>query len=55
MNTTEKEFDAVALMRNIREKLHKKYSNHSEQREKELERIRKKYHFDSSVIKRKTE
>jgi hypothetical protein len=39
----DKEFDAVKMMREIRDKLHEKYMTHPEEKEKDLERIRKKY------------
>lgn len=39
----EKDFDAVELMRNIREKLHKEYFKNPALRRKRLEEIRKKY------------
>jgi hypothetical protein len=38
-----KKFDAVKMMRDIREKLHKEYENNPEKRQKDLERVRKKY------------
>jgi len=39
----EKDFDAVKLMREIREKLHKEYLKNPTLRRKRLEEIRKKY------------
>ena len=41
--TKEKKFDAVKMMREIRDGLSKIYSEHPEVEEKELEKIRKKY------------
>ncbi|MCC7430288.1 hypothetical protein IT568_05555 [bacterium] len=38
-----KVFDAVKMMREIREKLRKRYENDPELREKDLLKIRKKY------------
>ncbi len=40
---TKKEFDAVKMMRNIRNKRHAEYETNPELREKRLEAIRKKY------------
>lgn len=37
--------DAVKMMRDIREKLSEKYWKHPEILKKEMEEIRKKYHF----------
>jgi hypothetical protein len=45
----EKDFDAVKLMRNIREKLHKEYSRNPALRRKRLEEIRKKYKLKKLV------
>lgn len=39
----ENKFDAVKMMRDIRDKHHKKYSENPELREKRLEEIRVKY------------
>lgn len=39
----EKKFDAVKMMRRIRDKLSKKYSERPDLEDKELELIRKKY------------
>lgn len=41
----EKKFDAVQMMREIREKLSKKYWKHPDVLKKEMEAIRKKYHL----------
>ncbi len=38
-----KQFDAVKMMRDIREKLRKRYEKNPGLREKNLQRIRKKY------------
>lgn len=38
-----KKFDAVKMMRDIREKLHKEYENNPDKRQEDLERVRKKY------------
>jgi hypothetical protein len=38
-----KDFDAVKLMRTIREKLHKEYKSNPKLRQKRLEQIHKKY------------
>lgn len=43
MKTKEKEFDAVKMMRDIRNKLHLEYENNPEKRVKDLERVRAKY------------
>jgi hypothetical protein len=40
---SEKKFDAVQMMREIREKLSEKYWNHPEILKKEMEMIRQKY------------
>ena len=40
---TEKEFDAVKMMREIRNKHHEKYKDNPQLREKRLKEIRKKY------------
>ena len=39
----DKEFDAVKMMRDIREKLHETYKMHPEKKQKDLEKIREKY------------
>ena len=39
----EKKFDTVKMMREIRDNLSKKYAEHPEIEEKELEEIRRKY------------
>jgi hypothetical protein len=40
-----KDFDAVQMMRDIRDKLHAEYQKNPELREKHLAAIRKKYGF----------
>jgi hypothetical protein len=50
MNKIEKNIDAVKMMRDIRDKIRKKYENHPEMREKDLARIRKKYNFNRKKI-----
>jgi hypothetical protein len=40
---TNKEFDSVKMMRDIRDKHHTEYESNPELREKRLEAIRKKY------------
>jgi hypothetical protein len=49
MKKTEKQFDAVKMMRDIRAKLHKKYKGHPELRQAELEKIRKQYGFEQKT------
>jgi uncharacterized protein YbbC (DUF1343 family) len=39
----EKKFDAVKMMREIRDKLHDKYKKDPMQKQKDLDQIRKKY------------
>ena len=41
-----KKFDAVKMMREIREKLSEKYWKHPDILKKEMEEIRKKYNFN---------
>lgn len=50
-NTTQPiaEVDAVKMMREIREKLSEKYWKHPDILKKEMEEIRKKYHFKLMV------
>jgi hypothetical protein len=43
MKNKEKTFDAVKMMRDIRNKLHEEYKKNPQKREDDLERIRKKY------------
>ena len=43
MKNKEKEFDAVRMMREIRDKLHDEYQKDPDKRKIDLERIRKKY------------
>ncbi|MDY6934681.1 MAG: hypothetical protein SVZ03_10760 [Spirochaetota bacterium] len=42
-NIKEKEFDAVKMMREIRDKLTKQYSDNPDLEERDLQKIRKKY------------
>lgn len=42
MKTKEKKFDAVKMMRDIRNKLHKEYEKDPEKRKADLEKIREK-------------
>ena len=42
-NSKNKSFDAVAMMRGIRDKLSKKYLDNPDAEERDLEQIRKKY------------
>jgi hypothetical protein len=44
-------FDAVQMMREIREKLSEKYWKHPEILKKEMEEIRKKYDFKMLITK----
>ena len=39
----EKDFDAVKMMRDIRDKLHDTYQKHPQQKQKDLDKIREKY------------
>ena len=50
-NTTQPiaELDAVKMMREIRDKLSEKYWKHPDILKKEMEEIRKKYHFKLMV------
>jgi len=41
--------DAVKMMRDIREKLSEKYWKHPDILKKEMEEIRKKYHFKAMI------
>jgi hypothetical protein len=41
--------DAVAMMREIREKLSEKYWKHTDVLKKEMEAVRKKYHFKETA------
>jgi|HubBroStandDraft_3_1064219.scaffolds.fasta_scaffold802084_2 hypothetical protein len=43
-----KEFDAVEMMRHIREKLHKQYEQNPKLRKKRLQEVRKKYGIDEN-------
>jgi len=42
-NSNNKSFDAVTMMRQIRDKLSKEYLENPDKEEKDLEQIRKKY------------
>lgn len=46
-----KEFDSVQMMRDIRAKLHRKYDKDPGLREKNLERVRKKYGIRKQALK----
>ena len=43
MKTKDKKFDAVKMMRDIRNKLHQEYEKNPEKRKQDLERVRNKY------------
>lgn len=43
MKNNEKDFDAVKMMRDIRNKLREEYERNPEKRKADLERIRKNY------------
>ena len=43
MKTKNKKFDAVKMMRDIRNKLHQEYEKNPEKRNQDLERVRNKY------------
>jgi hypothetical protein len=43
MKTKEKKFDAVKMMRDIRNKLHEEYESNPDQRKVDMERIRKNF------------
>jgi hypothetical protein len=43
--------DAVKMMREIRERLSEKYWKHPDILKKEMEEIRKKYHFKTMITK----
>lgn len=47
-----KNFDAVKMMRDIRDTLSERYTMHPEQEEKDLEKIRQKYHLSKQKSKR---
>ena len=47
---TNKQFDAVKMMRDIREKLSEKYWKHPDILKMEMEEIRKKYHIISNLL-----
>ncbi len=44
-----KKFDAVKMMRKIRDNLSKKYANNPKLEDKELSEIRKKYNFKKLI------
>ncbi len=46
-NSNEKSFDAVTMMRQIRDKLSKEYLANPDKEEKDLEQIREKYGIKS--------
>lgn len=46
-----KKFDAVKMMRDIRDKLHMEYENNPEKRQKDLDRVRKKYMKQKALSK----
>ena len=48
---TKKRFDAVQMMRDIREKLSEKYWKHPDILKKEMEAIRKKYGIKPQTLK----
>ena len=48
MTNNEKEFDAVKMMREVREQLSLKYWQHPDVLKQDMEKIRKKYAFDTS-------
>ena len=43
MKTKDKKFDAVKMMRDIRNILHQEYEKNPEKRNQDLERVRNKY------------
>ena len=47
----EKSFDAVKMMREIRDKLSERYSNNPELEEEDLQEIRKKYGIKTDMKK----
>ncbi len=48
-NRKEKKFDSVRMMREIRDKLSKKYSQNFNQETEDLEKIRTKYKIKSKI------
>jgi len=46
MKIKDKKFDAVRMMREIRDRLHEEYQKNPEKRKIDLERIRRKYMKD---------
>jgi hypothetical protein len=55
MKPIKKKFDAVKMMRSIRDRLSKKYIQNPASLKKDLERINKKYGITSDVKKSKSE
>jgi len=49
MKTKDKKFDAVKMMRDIRNILHKEYKKNPNKRKIDLERIRKRYKISNSA------
>jgi len=49
MKTRKKKFDAVKMMREIRDRLHKEYTESPGKREKDLEKIRQKISAKTSA------
>ena len=47
MKIKDKKFDAVRMMREIRDRLHEEYQKNPEKRKIDLERIRRKYMKDT--------
>lgn len=45
MKTKQKKFDSVKMMRDIRDKLTKRYLSNPDLEMRDLEKIREKYHF----------
>ena len=48
---SERGFDAVQMMRDIREKLSEKYWKHPDILKREMEAIREKYHLNINISK----
>jgi hypothetical protein len=51
MKNKEKKFDAVKMMRDIRELLHKEYDKNPEKRKADLERIHQQYMQPIKTVK----
>ena len=49
MDKKDKKFDAVRMMREIRDKLSSEYSQHPEKEEIDLAKIRKKYNIKNKI------